>query len=37
VEALLRPLLARSPHGDQSHLVVVTDSLDVAMTALSAG
>ena len=35
VEALLRPLLARSPHGDQSHLVVVTDSLDVAMTALS--
>ena len=35
VEALLRPLLARSPHGDQSHLVVVTDSLDVAMAALS--
>ena len=35
VEALLRPLLARSPHGDQSHLVVVTDSIDVAMTALS--
>jgi hypothetical protein len=35
VEALLRPLLAKSPHGDQSHLVVVTDSLDVAMTALS--
>ena len=34
VEALLRPLLAKSPHGDQSHLVVVTDSLDVAMTAL---
>jgi predicted Rossmann-fold nucleotide-binding protein len=35
VEALLRPLLAKSPHGDQSHLVVVTDSLDVAMAALS--
>jgi predicted Rossmann-fold nucleotide-binding protein len=35
VEALLRPLLARSPHGDQSHLVVVTDSLDEAMTALA--
>jgi len=35
VEALLRPLLAQSPHGDQSHLVVVTDSLDEAMTALS--
>jgi predicted Rossmann-fold nucleotide-binding protein len=35
VEALLRPLLAASPHGDQSHLVVVTDSLDEAMTALS--
>jgi predicted Rossmann-fold nucleotide-binding protein len=35
VEALLRPLLAKSPHGDQSHLVVVTDSLDEAMTALS--
>jgi predicted Rossmann-fold nucleotide-binding protein len=34
VEALLRPLLAKSPHGDQSHLVVVTDSLDVAMAAL---
>ncbi len=37
VEELLRPLLARSPHGDQSHLVVVTDSLDEAMTALAAG
>ena len=37
VEALLRPLLAKSPHGDQSHLVVVTDSLDEAMTALAAG
>ena len=35
VEELLRPLLAKSPHGDQSSLVVVTDSLDVAMTALS--
>ena len=35
VEALLRPLLARSPHGDQSHLVVLTDSLDEAMAALS--
>jgi hypothetical protein len=35
VEALLRPLLARSPHGDQSRLIVVTDSLDEAMTALS--
>jgi predicted Rossmann-fold nucleotide-binding protein len=35
VEALLRPLLAKSPHGDQSDLVVVTDSLDEAMTALS--
>ncbi|OJF11776.1 LOG family protein [Couchioplanes caeruleus] len=36
VEALLRPLLAKSPHGDQSHLLVVTDSLDEAMEALSA-
>jgi hypothetical protein len=35
VEALLRPLLAKSPHGDQSHLIVVTDSLDEAVTALS--
>ena len=35
VEALLRPLLAKSPHGDQSHLIVVTDSLDEAMAALS--
>ncbi|GIM97282.1 LOG family protein [Paractinoplanes toevensis] len=35
VEALLRSLLAKSPHGDQSNLVVVTDSLDVAMAALS--
>jgi predicted Rossmann-fold nucleotide-binding protein len=37
VEGLLRPLLARSPHGDQSDLIVVTDSLDEAMTALSRG
>jgi predicted Rossmann-fold nucleotide-binding protein len=37
VEALLRPLLARSPHGDQSNLIVVTDSLDEAMAALTAG
>ena len=37
VEELLRPLLARSPHGDQSNLVVVTDSLDEAMAALAAG
>jgi predicted Rossmann-fold nucleotide-binding protein len=36
VEALLRPLLARSPHGDQSDLLVVTDSLDEAMAALTA-
>ena len=34
VEALLRPLLARSPHGDQSDLIVVTDSLDEAMDVL---
>jgi predicted Rossmann-fold nucleotide-binding protein len=36
VESLLRPLLAKSPHGDQSHLIVFTDSLDEAMAALSA-
>jgi predicted Rossmann-fold nucleotide-binding protein len=35
VEALLRPLLARSPHGDQSDLIVVTDDLDEAVRALS--
>jgi hypothetical protein len=35
--ALLRPLLAQSPHGDQSHLIVVTDSVDEAMAALAAG
>ncbi|PRY27073.1 LOG family protein [Pseudosporangium ferrugineum] len=36
VEELLRPLLAKSPHGDQSDLIVVTDSLDEAMAALGA-
>lgn len=36
VVALLRPLLAKSPHGDQSSLIVVTDSLDEAMNALTA-
>ena len=35
VESLLKPLLARSPHGDQSDLLVVTDSLDEAMAALA--
>ncbi|SDT73254.1 Predicted Rossmann fold nucleotide-binding protein [Actinoplanes derwentensis] len=35
VADLLRSLLSRSPHGDQSGLVVVTDSLDEAMEALS--
>ena len=35
VEALLRPLLARSPHGDQSDLIVVTDSVEEAMAALT--
>lgn len=34
-EELLRPLLAKSPHGDQSHLLVVTDSVDEAMDALA--
>jgi predicted Rossmann-fold nucleotide-binding protein len=33
---LLSTLLARSPHGDQSGLIVVTDSIDEAMTALNA-
>ncbi|GAA2579318.1 LOG family protein [Winogradskya consettensis] len=33
---LLKPLLARSPHGDQSDLIVVTDSIDEAMAALEA-
>ncbi|MBU2670080.1 hypothetical protein KOI35_41900 [Actinoplanes bogorensis] len=37
VEELLRPLLARSPYGDQSNLVVVTDSIDEAMAALAKG
>lgn len=31
---LLGPLLARSPHGDQSDLIVVTDSLEEAVSAL---
>jgi predicted Rossmann-fold nucleotide-binding protein len=35
VEALLRPLLAASPHGDVSHLVVVTDSVDEAVEILT--
>ncbi|MEU7903694.1 hypothetical protein [Actinoplanes sp. NPDC049118] len=35
VEALLRPLLARSPHGDQSNLILVTDDLDEAVRALN--
>ncbi len=34
VEALLRPLLAASPHGDQSGLVTVTDSVAEALAAL---
>jgi predicted Rossmann-fold nucleotide-binding protein len=34
VTELLGPLLARSPHGDQSGLIVVTDSLTEAMAAL---
>jgi predicted Rossmann-fold nucleotide-binding protein len=35
VEALLRPLLAKSPYGDQSDLILVTDSVDEAMAALT--
>ncbi|GAA4677022.1 LOG family protein [Phytohabitans rumicis] len=35
VEALLRPLLAASPHGDVSHLVVVTDSVEEAVAVLT--
>ena len=35
VVALLKPLLERSPYGDQSDLIVVTDSLDEAMAALA--
>jgi predicted Rossmann-fold nucleotide-binding protein len=31
---LLGPLLTRSPHGDQSDLIVVTDSLEDAVSAL---
>jgi predicted Rossmann-fold nucleotide-binding protein len=37
VEALLRPLLAKSPHGDLSHLILLTDSLDEAVAALTRG
>ena len=36
VADLLGPLLARSPHGDQSDLLVVTDSVDEAVAALTA-
>ena len=35
VEPLLRALLAASPYGDQSHLILVTDSLDEAQAALT--
>lgn len=35
VEALLRPLLTASPHGDLSHLIVVTDSIDEAIEAIT--
>jgi predicted Rossmann-fold nucleotide-binding protein len=35
VEALLRPLLARSPYGDLSGLILVTDDLDEALTVLT--
>jgi predicted Rossmann-fold nucleotide-binding protein len=34
VEALLRPLLAKSPYGDLSTLILVTDDLDEALTAI---
>jgi predicted Rossmann-fold nucleotide-binding protein len=34
VAALLKPLLAASPHGDQSGLVTVTDSVEEALAAL---
>jgi predicted Rossmann-fold nucleotide-binding protein len=34
VRALLEPLLARSPYGDQSQLIVITDDLDVALDAV---
>jgi predicted Rossmann-fold nucleotide-binding protein len=36
VAVLLRPLLAASPHGDQSALVTVTDSVEEAFSALGA-
>ncbi len=36
VEALLRPLLAKSPYGDLSSLILVTDDLDEALQAISA-
>jgi predicted Rossmann-fold nucleotide-binding protein len=36
VEALLRPLLAKSPYGDQSDLIVITDDLEEALAAVSA-
>lgn len=35
VEALLRPLLAASPHGDLSTLVTVTDSVEEALAVLA--
>jgi hypothetical protein len=35
VEALLKPLLASSPYGDQTGLIVLTDDLDQALAALS--
>jgi predicted Rossmann-fold nucleotide-binding protein len=34
VEAVLRPLLARSPVGDQSPLILITDDIDEALAAL---
>ena len=34
VEALLRPLLARSPYGDLSKLILVTDDLDEAFNTM---
>lgn len=37
VEAILRPLLAASPHGDQSALVVLTDDLSEAFDLLTSG
>lgn len=37
VEVLLRPLLARSPHGDLSGLVHLTDDVDEAAALLTAG